>query len=365
MAIKFDESKGVWRAYVCKRDPLTKKPITRAKDGLKTKTEAQRTERKLRDELVLILDRKLKEAKEPRWQQHLENYFLETEKRDISRKTVENMRLCLRAHTLVSWGDRLISDISKSDITDLIRSKVELSESHRKNILKFIRGCFQYAVDTRVVLANPTPKLYFRLGDKIKTSLTQEEANKLLSFARKTDHEWYPIWAMALYTGMRNGELYALTWDKINLEQKRALVDCSWTSKDGFKNSTKSGNDRNVVLATDLVEILKELKLKSFDRHFVLPRIDRWDKGEQARELRRVLEGLGLPRIRFHDLRATWATIMLNRGIPPIQVMSMGGWIDLKTMQRYIRKAGVDINGITDGFSLHNLTSEAAVLKMI
>jgi hypothetical protein len=34
--------------------------------------------------------------------------------------------------------------------------------------------------------------------------------------------------------------------------------------------------------------------------------------------------------------------------------MSMGGWKDLKTMQRYIRKSGIDIKGITDDLSLHN-----------
>jgi integrase len=58
--------------------------------------------------------------------------------------------------------------------------------------------------------------------------------------------------------------------------------------------------------------------------------------------------GLGLPPIKFHDLRATWATLMLSKGVEPIKVMIMGGWKDLKTMQIYIRKAGVDIKGITD-----------------
>jgi hypothetical protein len=45
---------------------------------------------------------------------------------------------------------------------------------------------------------------------------------------------------------------------------------------------------------------------------------------------------------------------MLSKGIPPIKVMSMGGWRDLKTMQFYIRKAGIDISGIASDFSLHN-----------
>ena len=117
--------------------------------------------------------------------------------------------------------------------------------------------------------------------------------------------------------------LYALTWDKVNLEQRLIKVDSSWNNKSGFKD-TKSGDDRIVEIAPELVFILKNLKMQSFDSPFVLPRIDKWDKGEQARELRMFLNGLGLPRIRFHDLRATWATMMLSNGIPPIKVMSMG-----------------------------------------
>ena len=45
-----------------------------------------------------------------------------------------------------------------------------------------------------------------------------------------------------------------------------------------------------------------------------------------------TIRELGLPDIRFHDLRATWATIMLSKGVEPIKVMSMGGWKDIKTM---------------------------------
>lgn len=169
---------------------------------------------------------------------------------------------------------------------------------------------------------------------------------------------------MALYTGMRNGELYAVTWDKVNLDQRRILVDSSWNNKDGFKD-TKSGDDRIVEIAPELLEILRILKLRSFDSTFLLPGIDKWDRGEQARELRMFLQGLGLPRIRFHDLRATWATILLSMGIAPIKVMAMGGWKDLKTMQFYIRKAGIDTSGISDAVSLHNLSSESKILSML
>ena len=66
------------------------------------------------------------------------------------------------------------------------------------------------------------------------------------------------------------------------------------------------------------------------------------------------LLGIGLPTVRFHDLRATWATLMLSKGIEPIKVMIMGGWKEMKTMQIYMRKAEVDIRGITNCLDFHD-----------
>jgi integrase len=102
--------------------------------------------------------------------------------------------------------------------------------------------------------------------------------------------------------------------------------------------------------------------LEDVDTNFVLQRIDKWDKGEQARELRLFLMSLGLPTIRFHDLRATLATIMLSRGVEPVKVLKLGGWRDLKTAQIYLRKAGVDVRGSADALDLHNPGNQSAAV---
>ena len=52
----------------------------------------------------------------------------------------------------------------------------------------------------------------------------------------------------------------------------------------------------------------------------------------------------------FHTLRACFATHVLASGAEPTQVMKMGGWADFKTFQIYVRMAGVDVKGVTDGF---------------
>lgn len=90
-----------------------------------------------------------------------------------------------------------------------------------------------------------------------------------------------------------------------------------------------------------------ELKALHPDSKYVLPRFLEWENGEQARILRMFLMSIGLRPIRFHDLRATLATLLLIKGVEPIKVMVLGGWKNIKTMQLYLRTAGVEIRGVT------------------
>jgi integrase len=96
---------------------------------------------------------------------------------------------------------------------------------------------------------------------------------------------------------------------------------------------------------------------------FVLPRFWEWDKGEQARIIRAFCIGNKIPSIKFHTLRACFATQLISIGIPTTVVMKICGWRDLKTMQRYIRLAGIDEAGATE--SLHFIPTEEAVMEKV
>lgn len=347
---------GTFEVSYSRRHPITRQPVSAKRIGIKTKVEANR----IYAELILQVDRKLHESVMPSWFELVQEFYEASLNRGLSKKTVDDAHACIAAHTFKAWATRCVDTITTNEIRLLHADRVgHRSASHQKNMLKFIRGVFEYALEKGLIKSNPTPKLKFRVGDKIKLVLTEKQIKIFLNKAKELNWEWYPHCATALYTGMRNGELYALTWDKVDLENRKIKVDCSWNNKDGFK-STKSGDDRIVAIAPALVAILAELKLQNPDSTFVLPRIDTWDRGGQAKELRMFLLGLGLPSIRFHDLRASWATVMLGKGIEPIKVMYMGGWKDLKTMMIYMRKAGIEIQGITDCLELHNPSQNGA-----
>lgn len=349
MGYKFYDEKGYGIAWFSKRHPVTGEPIT-LRRKVKEKSKLKAVER----ELMVEVESRFMSKIVPLWIDLLEKYFTSMTEKGLLPKTVYNARLCLEASTS-KWFDTFVTEISTQQIRDVILQDYgNHSVGHQKNLLKFIKQVFEFAVENEWVNRNPTPKLAFRVGDKIKKVLTSEQVKTFLNAAKDLQSPWYPLWTTALYTGMRNGELYALRWSKVNLADRSILVDCAWNNKDGFKD-TKSGDDRVVEIAPNLLAILQELKVARVTKSdFVLPRLSYWDKGLQAKELRKFLIGIGLPTIRFHDLRATWATILLSKGIAPAKVMVMGGWKDLKTMMIYMRKSGIEIKGITNSLDLHN-----------
>jgi integrase len=360
MGIKFDKAKEYYIISVSARHPITRKPLSRKRVGIKSLAEAKR----IHASLLMSFGEELKRFTCPTWNIFLDEYLEYCRSLDLSLGTISNRELSLKAHTLKEWNGKFLDQITTLDIRNIINIKLKDSSlSLKKDILKYIRGCLEYGVEKDYIKRNPVPRIKFKLNKKVKTVLTKSEVKTLLLAAKQFGCTWYPIWAAALYTGLRNGELYALTWDKVNFEQRCILVNVSWHRTFGFK-STKSGNDRFIEIAPELLSILRELKLQNINSNYVLPRLDAWDRGEQARELRWFLEANNLPRIRFHDLRATWCTLMLQHGVESVKLMKMGGWETLATMERYIRQAGVDIKGITNNFELHNHSIEGKLLQL-
>ena len=106
------------------------------------------------------------------------------------------------------------------------------------------------------------------------------------------------------------------------------------------------------IESEEVLKLLKELKLQAGKESFVLPRHPEWRMGNQAQVLRKFCETIGIPSVNFHALRATFATMLLRDHIAPIIVMKICGWKDLKTMGRYVRLSGVDVQGSTGHIKL-------------
>ena len=128
------------------------------------------------------------------------------------------------------------------------------------------------------------------------------------------------------------------------------MVDRSYDSNAKKNGPTKGRYWRTVPINSSLYKLIIDLKNgpKKAGSEYVLPRSKDWDNGDQAVSLKNFLKSIGIKPIKFHALRACFATQMLANGVPAPIVMKIGGWKKSSTMDIYLRLAGVDTKGATD-----------------
>ena len=261
----------------------------------------------------------------------------------------------LRRYTGIWWKQRA-SDLTKGDgrqVLDLAKAD-DTSASLLRSIKSSINVVFKWAIEEKYVLgvhSSPTEGLAVGTKmEKVPQILTKEELRILLKNAKSDNNPWYPIWAFAICTGMRSGELMALQWKDIDLEKGVISVSKSYNNTRRITKSTKAGYWRNVPISDDLKKVILELRKESTTpEDLVLERHYAWKHGQAGKVLRQYLKDLGIEsNVVFHSLRACFATHMLASGADQATVMKIGGWREIKTFQIYVRLAGVEVRGATN-----------------
>jgi len=144
-------------------------------------------------------------------------------------------------------------------------------------------------------------------------------------------HIYWPV-LLALTTGMRRGEILALRWRSIDLDAATLrVVESLEETKVGLRfKAPKTGKHRAIVLPAFAVEELRRLKREQAEAllrigvrqsgdTLVCAREDGQPKlpGSLTGEFARLVRRLGLPLVRFHDLRHSHATALLAGGVHP------------------------------------------------
>ena len=138
---------------------------------------------------------------------------------------------------------------------------------------------------------------------------------------------------MELATGLRRGELLGLKWEDIDLDRGNLRVKRQIARIDGeiVEAPLKTKNAyRTLPLAEDTVDVLQQQKKKVGSSPWVFPSPTGGPISPDSvlHMLHRVLKRAGLPRVRFHDLRHTFATMALQNGVDIKTVSSMLGHYD-------------------------------------
>jgi len=306
-----------------------------------------------------------------------EDFYLEDKNADHGYNTTRGRVRVLLANTK-EWLKKPAAEITRGDVRALLRKLHNEGLSHEtirkyKNMINVI---FNWGIEERVlkdVTASPTRGVEQegRPEEKRPEILTREQVKILLHEAHKRNHPWFPIWVMALYTGCRSGELLGLRAEscslvpvEVALEQSKLppdkrnfgtiSIERSWNPAERKYTSTKAKYWRTTPVSKDLYWFLQDLLKKDFGSdqfgRFLLPHYGDWKNcTNQAMILRAFCNEIGIPSIKFHALRACFATHLLEMGVPSVKVMKVGGWKTLKTMEIYTRLAGVDVAGATEG----------------
>ena len=132
-----------------------------------------------------------------------------------------------------------------------------------------------------------------------------------LKKAKERNHPYYYHWKLAIFSGMKNSELYALRWADVDLSKRIISIKRvrSWMKVILECNSEIS---RNIpIISRELMNTLKELKSENgFSENIqgrifndlVLPRIGTWRHEEQSLHLKKFCKSIGIKPIEFHDL---------------------------------------------------------------
>ena len=139
-----------------------------------------------------------------------------------------------------------------------------------------------------------------------------------------------PITLLTINTGLRRGEIFNLKWEDINLKSKTLTVQGA---------TSKSGETRYIPLNSESLEILKQWKKQSIKGEYVFPAKDgnRMDNIKSAWSS--IRESTKIKDFRFHDLRHTFASKLVMKGVPLNTVRELLGHADLKTTLRYAHLA--------------------------
>jgi integrase len=324
---------GVWWVFVNHQGRRTSKRVG-------AKAAANKVAAKIADGLA-SKDFKLEDRKAPtfgevaeRW---LEDFVAVMRRPATYRRYADSLRL----HVNPALGSRPIDQVKRSEVRDLLlaRYRKGLSKSSVSMIRDTISGVMQYAIDEEIITANPvlgiTKKLNLTRRSKAEgEALTAEEVAAFLEACQRHYPQHHPFFLCAFRTGMRLGELLALQWGDIDWQGQFIRVERSF--KNGQLSHTKTGRVRRVDVSDQLREALSGLltarKREALAQGWAEPvkwvfhhKGEPWAQNSARNYFKRILRKAGLREIRFHDIRHTFASLLLSFGQSPVYVKDQLG----------------------------------------
>ncbi len=258
--------------------------------------------------------------------------FVETWRRDhvetqqLKPSTRRGYESVIERHLVPAFGQRRIDRITSEDIRRFVKEKQDgpsektdrpLSNKTLINTMRLLNSIFNFAVATESLVKNPCKAVKLPRAERREMDfLRPEEVRSFLGAC--TDEEMRCLFTTAVMTGMRRGELLALQWDDIDFNANVVRVRRSLSGGQIQTPKTEKSR-RSIQVGPSLLGTLKEHKLRTGGRSpfvFTTQRASLLDPDNLVKRVfEPALRATGIERhIRFHDLRHTFASILINEG---------------------------------------------------
>lgn len=276
--------------------------------------------------------------------EYLDRWMETVVKHDCRPTTMNTYRWAVDTHLKPELGDRKLTALTPTEIQEMYHRKREqgLSAFTVRNIHAVLHRALEHAKRQGLVNTNVADLVQVpRTGPQQPTVFTPDEARRILEAAK--EERLHAAFVIAIYLGLRIGELLALQWDDINWEEKTITIRRQFNDANGklirqefpkTKSSYRTLDMPEAVVAALRkwrVEQAKERLLVGeawaepnliFTTQIGTPYLpNNWRK----RDYRRVLERAGVPYRKPHALRHTAITAMGAAGLPARTAQELAG----------------------------------------
>jgi integrase len=242
----------------------------------------------------------------------------------------------VRHHILPQIGGVFLNRLTPAHVQEMlaVREKAGVSPRTRQLAYTVLHRALRQALQWGMISRNACDAVARpRVSRKSMRFLTPDQVKMLLDAARGTRFE--PLYVLAVTTGMRQGELFGLQWDDVDLANATIHIHHSLQQIGGrlWLDEPKSPTARRIVnLPKMAVFALRAHRERMLAEGHPRGTVFRSTNGAMIRKsnfirqsFRPLLRQAGLPLIRFHDLRHTAATLLLLQKVHPKVVQELLG----------------------------------------